>query len=59
MKLQPVTKLHKGNRTTLTKFDGNVISKNCDAIDIFPVYGQVGAIRKPNSNAYSVKLKSV
>ena len=25
------------------------MSENCDVIDIFPIYGPFGAIRKPNS----------
>ena len=31
------------------KFDDDVMSKNCDVIDIFPIYGQLGATRKPDS----------
>ena len=31
------------------KIDYDVISKNCDAIVIFPIYGRFGAIRKPDS----------
>ena len=27
----------------------DVLSENCDVIVIFPIYGQFGAIRKPNS----------
>ena len=46
-KLGLVTKLDKTNKTTSKKFDDDVISKNCDAINIFPIYGQFGAIRKP------------
>ena len=25
------------------------MSENCDVIDIFPIYGQFGAMRKPDS----------
>ena len=49
MKLGPVTKLDKRNKTTSKKFDNNVMSKNCDVIAIFSIYGQFGAIWKPDS----------
>ena len=49
MKLGPVTKLDKRNKTTSKKFDDDFILENCDAIAIFPIYGQFGAIRKPDS----------
>ena len=49
MKLGPVTKLDKRNKTTSKKFDDDVMSENCDVIVIFPIYGQFGAIRKPDS----------
>ena len=49
MKLGPVPKLDKRNKTTSKKFDDNVMSENCDVIAIFPIYGQFGAIRKPDS----------
>ena len=48
MKLGPVTKLGKRNKTS-RKFDNDVMSRNCDAIAIFSIYGQFGAIRKPDS----------
>ena len=48
MKLGLVTKLDKRNKTT-KKFDEDVISANCDVIVIFPIYGQFGAIWKPDS----------
>ena len=35
MKVGPVTKLDKRNKTTLKKFDDDVMSENCDIIDIF------------------------
>ena len=35
MKLGPVTKLDKRNKTTSKKFDDDVMSKNCDVIAIF------------------------
>ena len=49
MKLRPVTKLDKRNKTTSKKFDDDVISTNCDVIVIFPIFGQFGAIRKLDS----------
>ena len=48
LKLGPVTKLSKRNKRS-KKFDDDVMSENCDVIVIFPIYGQFGAIRKPNS----------
>ena len=47
MKLGPITKLGKRNKKPSKKFDGNVMSPNCDVIVIFPIYGQIGAIWKP------------
>ena len=49
MKLGPVTKLDKKNTTTSKRFDNDAISKNYDVIVIFLIYGQFGAMRKPNS----------
>ena len=49
MKLGPVTKLDKRNKTTSKKFDDDVMSENCDVIVIFPIYGQFGAIWKLDS----------
>ena len=49
MKLRPVTKLDKRNKTTSKKIDDDVTSTNCDAIVIFPIFGQFGAIRKLDS----------
>ena len=48
MKLGPVTKLDKRNKTTTKKFDDEVMSANCDVITIFSIYGQFAAIRKPD-----------
>ena len=44
MKLEPVTKLDKKNKTTSKKIDNDVILGNYDAI-----YGRFGSIRKPDS----------
>ena len=49
MKLAPITKIDKRNKTTSKKLDDNVISENCDVIAIFSIYGQFGAIPKPDS----------
>ena len=49
MKLGPKTKLDKRNNTAPTDFDDDVMSENCDTIAIFPIYGQFGALWKPNS----------
>ena len=48
MKLGLITKLDKRNKTRSNKFDDDVMSKNCDAIVIVLIYGQFGAIRKPD-----------
>ena len=49
MKLGPVTKLHKRNETTSKKIDDDVMPENYDIIVTFPIYGQFGVIRKPDS----------
>ena len=49
MKLRPITKLDKRNKTTSKKFDDDLMSGNCDVIVIFPMYGYIGAIWKPDS----------
>ena len=48
MKLGPVTKIYKRNKTTSKKIDDDVMSDNCDDIVFFPIYFQFGAIRKPD-----------
>ena len=54
MKLGPVTKLEKRNKTTSKKFD-DVMSTNCDVIVIFTIYDQFGAIQKPDSGGIVCK----
>ena len=49
MKLRPETKPDKRNKTTSKIFDDDVMPENRDAIVIFPIYGQFGAIWKPDS----------
>ena len=39
MKLGPVTKLEKTNKTTSKKLDNDVMSKNCEVIVIFCIFG--------------------
>ena len=56
MKLGPLTKLDKRNKRMSKKIDDDVMSANCDVIIVFPIYGQFGAIRKPDSGCMSVKL---
>ena len=48
MKLGPVTKLDKRNKMS-KKFDDDLMLENCDVIVVFPIYGQFGAIWKPDS----------
>ena len=47
MKLGPVFKLGKSNKTRSKKFDDHVMYAKCDAIVIFQIYGQFGAITNP------------
>ena len=49
MKLGPVARLDKRNKTTSKKFDDDVMQKKCDVIAIFSIYGKFGAIWKPGS----------
>ena len=49
MKLGPVTKIDKRDKTTSKKLHDDVNSKNGDVIVIFLIYGQFEAIRKPDS----------
>ena len=70
MKLRPVTKLDKRNKTPFKNIDDELMSENYDVIVIFRIYGQFGAIRKPdcgrivftyifiNSNVYLTKTEN-
>ena len=49
MKLGPVTKLGKKNKTTSKKLNDNVMLENCDVIVIFLIFVRFGAIQKPDS----------
>ena len=48
MKLGPVTKLDKRNKTMSKMFDCGVMSENCDIITIFLIYGRFQAMGKPD-----------
>ena len=48
MKLGPVTKIDKKNKPASKKNFDDVMSENSKVIAIFPIYGQVGAIGKPD-----------
>ena len=56
MKLRPVTKLDKKNKTMSKKIGNNVLSENCDVIAIFLVYSQFGAIWKLDSGCIVCKI---
>ena len=49
MKLGPVTKLDKRNKTTSKKFDVDVMSANYDVIVIFRIFGQFRAVQRADS----------
>ena len=49
MKLGPVTELDKRNKTRSKKMDVDVMSENCNAIVIFRIFRQFGAVRRPDS----------
>ena len=55
MKLGPVSKLDKRHIATSKKFDDDIMLANFDVIVIFPVYGQFGAIWKPDSGGMVCK----
>ena len=49
MKLEPVTKLNKGNKTKSKKIEGDAVWANCELIVIFSTYDQLGVVWKPDS----------
>ena len=49
MKLEPAPKLDKLNKTMSKNFDNDAMLTNCDVIVIFLIFGQFGAIQKPDS----------
>ena len=56
MKLEPVTKLDKRNKTMSKTFDDDVMSRNCDVIAIFSIYSRFGAIWKLDSGCTVCKI---
>ena len=56
MKLRPVTKFDKGNKTLSKNINDDVISENYDIIIIFPIYGQFGAMQKPDFGRIVYKI---
>ena len=55
MELLPVTKLDKKDKARSKNIHDDVISANCDFIVIFPIYDQLGGIRKTNSGCIICK----
>ena len=56
MKLGPVTKIDKRNKTMSKKFVDNVISADYDVIAIFPIMTNLEESGSRIPGAYSVKL---
>ena len=56
MKLELVTKLDKRNMATSKKFDGDIMSANCDVVVIFSIYGWLGAMQNPDSQRMVYKI---
>ena len=48
MKLVPVTKFDKENKTIPKEFNDGIMSENCDVVFVFPIYYQSGEIQKPD-----------
>ena len=55
MKLGPETKLDKRNKKMSKKCDNNFMPVNCDVNVVFTIYGQFGAIQKPDSGGIVCK----
>ena len=55
MKLGPVTKLKKTNKTTSKNFDNDVMLESCDVIASFLIYSQSGAMWKLDSRCIVCK----
>ena len=56
IKLGPVTKLDKRNKTMSKRFDADAMSKNYDVIVIFQIFGQFGATRNRIPDTESAKV---
>ena len=54
MKLEPLVKLDNRKKITSKHFEDDVMSVNGDVIVILTIYGQLGAIRKPDSGPLSL-----
>ena len=55
MKLGPVTRIDKRNKTTSKKIDDDVMWTDFDVIVIFTIYGQFGPYWKPDSECIVCK----
>ena len=55
VKLGPVTRLDKKNKTKSKKFYEDAMLASCDVIVIFPNYGQFAVMRKPDSGSIVCK----
>ena len=49
MEFGPVTKFDKRDKTTSKNFDVYIMSEKCDVVVIFRIFGQFGAVRRPDS----------
>ena len=49
MKLGPITKCDKRNKTMSKNFDNDAITQNCDVIVIFRILSQFAAVRRPDT----------
>ena len=58
MKLGPVAKIDKRNKTTSKKFHVDVVSENCDVIVIFRIFGQFGG-RIPDTESEKVMFSVI
>ena len=55
MKLGPITKPDKKNKTTSKRIDDDVILANFNVIVIFSIYGLFAAMRKADSRRIACK----
>ena len=49
MKFGPETKFDKRDKLTSKNFDVYIMSEKCDVVVIFRLFGQFGAVRRPDS----------
>ena len=54
MKLRPVTKRDKRNKTTSKKFDDDVMSGNCDTTAIFSILWSIWSDPEAEFRTYSL-----